>query len=264
MNTDNTAICGETLDFGPCAMLGNYDENAVFSSIDEYGRYAFGSQGKIAQWNMARLADCLVPLLITVGAQDLTKKEQEQVALTKVETLIHQYTGKFELAYFTMYAKKLGMSDVTSSNKSLISDLLVIMQTKKLDYTQTFLLLTQSLTDSSKAKELKGVLGDWYSAWLVILENSNIITAQAQSLMSQYNPVVIPRNHHVEAILTRCENAIANDVSGEKDTIKSVINSIVDEFLCVLRTPYQEITATKNYQDTPNDGDRYYQTFCGT
>ena len=89
MNTDNTAICGETLDFGPCAMLGKYNENEVFSSIDEYGRYAFGNQGKIAQWNMARLADCLIPLLIAAGDTKLSKKEQEQQALTKVETLIH-------------------------------------------------------------------------------------------------------------------------------------------------------------------------------
>ncbi len=272
MNTDNTAICGETLDFGPCAMLGSYNENEVFSSIDEYARYAFGNQGKIAQWNMARLADCLIPLLIAASDKKLTDQEQEQQTLTKVETLIHQYTDKFDVAYFTMYGKKLGMIDVTLKNKSLISDLLAMMQTQKLDYTQTFLQLTQSLTDETKAQELKSKLGDWYQDWLVALrqesaqlENSQLESyQQAQNLMRENNPVVIPRNHHVEAILTSCEDAIINDSTCTNDSKQDIINDIVGEFLRVLSSPYQEIEGTKNYQDIPDDGDRYYQTFCGT
>ncbi|MDX2370882.1 MAG: protein adenylyltransferase SelO family protein, partial [Colwellia sp.] len=272
MNTDNTAICGETLDFGPCAMLGEYNENKVFSSIDEYGRYAFGNQAKIAQWNMARLADCLIPLLIEASDKKLTKEEQEQQALTKVEALIHQYTDQFDVAYFTMYGKKLGIKNTALNNKSLISELLTLMQTQKLDYTQTFLQLTQSLTDDVKAQELQSKLGDWYKAWLVVLRQEEPKQEspqqnsyqQAQNLMKKNNPVVIPRNHHIEAVLEFCENAIANDLSCMKNSTKEVITDTVNEFLRVLRSPYQEIEATNKYQELPKDGDRYYQTYCGT
>lgn len=280
MNTDNTAICGETLDFGPCAMLGVYDENKVFSSIDEYGRYAFGNQGKIAQWNMARLADCLMPLLTDTSDKQLTEEEQEEreeQALTQVEALINQYTDQFDVAYFTMYGKKLGLTNLGENNtalnnKLLISDLLRLMQTQKLDYTQTFSQLTQSLSDEVIAQELESKLGDWYQRWLLVLvqekpeqENHQQKSYQnAQDLMRKNNPVVIPRNHHIEAILDVCETVIANDLSCTKNSTKEVITNTVDDFLQVLRSPYREIEATAKYQELPGDGDRYYQTYCGT
>ena len=266
MNTDNTAICGETIDFGPCAMMGTYDEKAVFSSIDEYGRYAFGNQGNIGQWNMARLADCLLPLLIEFtdeNGSDTTSSEKakEQRALEKVESVIHQYTSKFDEAYYVMYAKKLGMNEV---NTTLINDLLAIMQAQSLDYTQTFLLLTKSLANSIKEEELIRKLGDWYKAWVATLKQYKITKQAAEELMIKNNPVVIPRNHHVEALLARCEQAITDKSNQDAAKKQVVIADIVDEFLHVLRSPYQEIDATKNYQDKPEDNDQYYQTFCGT
>jgi len=207
----------------------------------------------------------------------LPEEEQEQQVLTKVEALIHQYTDKFDEAYFTMYGKKLGImnqgkNNTALNNKSLISDLLTIMQTKKLDYTQTFLHLTQSLTDDVKAQELESKLGDWYQTWLVALELEEPKQEspkqnryqQAQKLMIKNNPVVIPRNHHVEAILDACENAIANDLSCIDNSKKEVINNTINEFLEVLRSPYQETAATKKYQELSGSGDSYYQTFCGT
>jgi uncharacterized protein YdiU (UPF0061 family) len=272
MNTDNTAISGETIDFGPCAMLGVYDEEQVFSSIDEYGRYAFGKQGRIAHWNMARLADCLLPLLIEAGDKQLGEDEQEQQAITKVEALIHQYTDEYEEAYFTMYAKKLGLNTIEESNKTLINDLLTLMKTKKLDYTQTFLHLTESLTDNEKSEKLKSDFGEWYSAWVAALEqqepekkgNEKIRFQIAEQLMRKNNPVVIPRNHHVEAILNSCENALANDLSTVTSSQKTLISNMVEEFLEVLRSPYKEMEATKKYQETSSESDKYYQTFCGT
>ena len=271
MNTDNTAICGETLDFGPCAMLGEYDVNKVYSSIDEYGRYAFGNQGKIAHWNMARLADCLIPLLLDSSDKELTKSEQEHEALTKVEALIHQYSDKFDAAYFTMYSKKLGMSTFDNNNKVLINDLLTIMQTKSLDYTQTFLQLTQSLTDEISAKEMNNKLGDWYQTWILALGQEELNQEyepqnryqQAQDLMKVNNPVVIPRNHHVEAILEYCENIIGHEPESINNTTKEKVAKAVEDFLEVLRSPYQKIEATKKYQDVSGD-EKYYQTFCGT
>ncbi len=271
--------------FGPCAMLGSYDENAVFSSIDKYGRYAFGQQGKITQWNMARLADCLLPLLLEFSHEE-GDSSKEQQALEKVAAVIHQYNAKFETAYYAMYTNKLGLEAVNSDNNALIDSLLAIMQSKGLDYTQTFHRLTQSLTDFVKAEALKSELGDWYETWLCALNNANVqqkvntqgktniqdkVNTQgkvnaAQSLMSKNNPVVIPRNHHVEVILVRCEEAIADNLAdnSQQRAVNDDINCIVDEFFEVLRSPYQELESTKIFQDTPKDGDRYYQTFCGT
>lgn len=276
MNTDNTVICGETIDFGPCAMMGKYDEKAVFSSIDEYGRYAFGNQGKIAQWNMARLADCLLPLLLAcnpeLNEESDGKNEQELHALAQVETVIHQYSVKFEEAYYQMYNNKLGLATVSVENKGLVDDFLSIMQTQALDYTQTFHQLTLSLTDVNLAEKLKNELGAWYQLWLSALSNAELEQSvgnveqnsfkKAQGLMKQNNPVVIPRNHHVEQILASCEAIIADD--SPQLSAASSINMIVGEFLRVLRSPYHEIETTKDYQDTPEDDDKYYQTFCGT
>ena len=274
MNTDNTAICGETIDFGPCAMLGVYDESRVFSSIDEYGRYAFGNQGKIAHWNMARLADCLMPLLIDIADENLTKNEKEQQALNKVEQLIHQYSQKFDKAYFTMYGEKLGISN-GHVNKSLINDLLTVMKTQNLDYTDTFLQLTKSLTNEKVAQEMKSSLGDWHQQWLEVLAQENAEHSDSQrntqqhyslalSLMEKSNPVVIPRNHHVEAILEFCETSIGHDPSVINDSTREIINNKVNEFIEVLQSPYKEISATSKYQETSEDSDKYYQTFCGT
>jgi len=241
-------------------MLGNYDENAVFSSIDEYSRYAFGNQGKIAQWNMARLADSLLPLLTSMSDNKSAKNEQ---ALTQVETVIHQFSDKFDSAYFSMYSNKIGLTEVNSTIKSLINELLAIMQTERLDYTQTFHALTLSLTDNVIVTELKEKLGDWINEWLAVLEKSALNIEQAQQLMKENNPIVIPRNHHVEALLTQCEDSIATK---DKTSILSTgkAGQLVNEFLTVLRSPYDEIDATKKYQDAPKDNDQYYQTFCGT
>ncbi len=271
MNTDNTAICGETIDFGPCAMMGVYHEDAVFSSIDEYGRYAFGSQGKIGQWNMARLADCLLLLLTeskdskeikhSDNAADLKHKQQ---ALKKMEFIIHQYPDKFEQAYYAMFAAKLGMNDIKVADRTLIDELLAIMQSNNLDYTQTFYFLTLTLSNHNQKDMLHNALHHWYDIWSTQLKTLKISIQEAEALMVKNNPVVIPRNHHVEAILERCEsslNALSNESSANK---RNVIAELVNEFLHVLRSPYQEIAATKNYQDTPKDNDKYYQTFCGT
>lgn len=271
MNTDNTAIFGETIDFGPCAMMGRYDEKAVFSSIDEYGRYAFGNQGKISQWNMARLADCLLFLLsecqAEVNDETSSEKMQQQQALEKIEVVIHQFTEKFDKSYYTMYMNKLGMGEMNSDIKLLIDDLLSLMQAQGLDYIQTFHRLTQSLIDTEKAEEAKAELGSWYEAWMLALEKSTLSPQhnnieKAHTLMTKNNPVVIPRNHHMEAILTRCENAIEGESSLEHT--KDVMDSIVGNFIEVLRSPYHELENTLNYQDTSQDNDQYYQTFCGT
>ncbi|MEW6999250.1 YdiU family protein [Colwelliaceae bacterium BS250] len=240
MNTDNTAISGETIDFGPCAMMGTYHKDTVFSSIDRNGRYAYGNQAKIAQWNMARLAEALLPLI---------DSEQDK-AVALVEPLIHQFSEKFEQAYFAMYANKLGIEHYNDSDTELIVELLDIMQTKQLDYTQTFNQLTDSLTQADIKNSMATSLGDWYQTWLSRLQSLNSDMTQIQSLMRHSNPVVIPRNHHIENVLQQCEQ------SGDFSSAEKIIK--------VLASPYAVIAETANYQDAATDGDNSYQTFCGT
>ena len=121
-------------------------------------------------------------------------------------------------------------------------------------------------------EELKNNLGDWYSSWLAVLEqdepeqkgNPKIKYQIAEQLMRKNNPIVIPRNHHVEAVLESCENALMSDLSAVTNSQKAFINSTVEEFLEVLRSPYQEVEATKKYQEPSGESDKYYRTFCGT
>jgi uncharacterized protein YdiU (UPF0061 family) len=240
MNTDNIAISGETIDFGPCAMMGAYHPSTVYSSIDTQGRYAFGNQPNIAIWNITRLAECLLPLI----------NSDEKEAIARVEPLLISFNERFEKAYFSMLGSKLGITTVTQDDQTLIQELLEIMQTQKLDYTQTFIDLTLSLALDVDSKPLKKTLGDWFNKWENRLNNSSCSLQAAQSLMNQNNPIVIPRNHHVEAILKSCEE--------NGDT------RAADDFLAVLRSPYKELTNTKQYQSMPSDGDAGYHTFCGT
>jgi len=240
MNTDNTAISGETIDFGPCAMMSHYHSGTVFSSIDKQGRYAFGNQPHIAQWNMARLAECLLLLV----------DSNQEKALEKIEPLIIAFTDKFESAYFTMLANKLGFNEVTKKDHGFINILLEIMQKQELDYTNTFVKLTTSLNDADTQNSLKEQLGDWYNNWLKLLEDKNQNNQAAKTLMEKNNPLIIPRNHHVETVLAEYE------ASGQ--------STIIDRFLKVLASPYKQLNDTCEFQGSPKDGDHQYRTFCGT
>ena len=240
MNTDNVAISGETIDFGPCAMIGIYDPHTVYSSIDTKGRYAFGNQPNITLWNMTRLAECLLPLI----------SNDEKAAIAIVEPLLMQFSQQFEHAYFKMLANKLGLTEIAPSDQIFIAELLEIMKNKRLDYTQLFTDLTQSLDDDNLAHKLKDKLGDWYDRWKVYSGDSQENMNIAKALMQTNNPIVIPRNHHVEKVLKACEETGNTQAA--------------DDFLTVLRSPYNEIANTIHYQDVPMDDDRNYCTFCGT
>ncbi|MEW8586955.1 MAG: protein adenylyltransferase SelO family protein, partial [Candidatus Thiodiazotropha sp.] len=155
MNTDNTAISGETIDFGPCAMMGTYSPKTVFSSIDRDGRYAFGNQPAIAQWNMARFAETLLPLI------DKNEKQAIETLGARVET----FSSLFKQRYLQMMASKLGLSKLTSAEKALILALLDRLERKRLDYTTSFDRLTRSLSSQSVAQQLIDELADWYADW---------------------------------------------------------------------------------------------------
>lgn len=241
MNTDNTAISGETIDYGPCAMMNAYHPETVFSSIDRNSRYAFGKQISIMQWNMTRLAETLLPLV----------DSDEDDAVEKIEPLLTQFHQDLQQGYLTMMAAKLGIDGPAAGDGKLINDLITLMKEQKLDYTQTFTALTASLTDSLNGspieKPLTDVLNEWLPRWNTRIEP---FKTAAHQLMMSTNPVVIPRNHHVEALLDSCQET--GDLTA------------LTKFLAVLRQPYTEIADTKDYQDGPVDGDKNYHTYCGT
>ncbi|WP_169712438.1 protein adenylyltransferase SelO [Cognaticolwellia mytili] len=244
MNTDNTAISGETIDYGPCAMMNHYHHDTVFSSIDRDARYAFGNQSQIIQWNMARLADCLLPLV----------DEGEDIALAKITPLLQQFANDLQYGYFEMMGNKLGIAELVEGDIELVNDLLAIMQKQQLDYTQYFVALAESLTQeevdnfiehAAEAEPSEQEL--WLTRWYSRISD-DVVAAKA--LMEKTNPLVIPRNHHVERVLAISEET--GDLSA------------LHEFLAVLQQPYDNSANTKLYQDAPSDGDENYHTFCGT
>lgn len=240
MNTDNTSISGDTIDYGPCAMMGVYDPHSVYSSIDVDGRYAFGNQPEIAHWNMLRFAECLLPLI----------DSDEDKAVNKVVPLFSAFPNRFEEAFRVMMATKLGLTSVKSEDQKLISSLLTRLKESKMDYTVSFHILSKSLTAKTSASQMHDKLGDWFDHWQSRLNDQGATYEEVQQLMRQYNPVVIPRNHHVEAVIQECEE------TGEASSVESLLH--------ILRSPYQELPETASYQDPPSDGDEDYQTFCGT
>jgi len=234
MNTDNTALSGETIDFGPCAMLGDYHPKTVYSSIDHYGRYAFGNQSRILKWNLARLAESLLPLV----------HENRQKGISAIEDIFNQYDRRFNEAYIQMMGRKIGID--SGPSHALVETLLQQMQDRAMDYTQTFHRLTQATESEWIFNELKTELGSWMDQWKDRLSSLD----EGRQIMAKANPLVIPRNHHMERVLSECEHQMSPEPA-----IK---------FLQVIKSPYHDSADTPLYQDTPFDKDRNYKTFCGT
>jgi len=251
MNTDNTSINGETIDFGPCAMLGAYNPRTVFSSIDHQGRYAFGNQANIAHWNMTRFAECLLQLLDKdSGDGDEAQIDVQQLA--QIQTLIDGFPERFQSVYLQMMSEKLGLPNTSNINehKTLIDDLLQRLTERKLDYTITFDRLTKSLTCAQTQTQLKEELGEVFESWLTQVMQQNDTIKNTQTLMRRQNPCVIPRNHQLERVLKECE--------------QTGLNLAALTLLGVLRKPYEESDKTRNFQAADDNYDSDYQTFCGT
>ncbi|TKB45577.1 protein adenylyltransferase SelO [Thalassotalea mangrovi] len=264
MNTDNTAISGETIDYGPCAMMGDYHPGTVYSSIDSQGRYAYGNQMNIAIWNMARLAESLLPLLA----------DDQQQAINLAETSIGQLVDDFSVAYRQMLVSKLGIEQANADTGPLIESLLSIMQEKELDYTQTFHSLTKFIERGELSEGLTQALHPWLGKWLTALgvaevtEDNNMFARigdargeqlkRAVTTMKAMNPVLIPRNHHVETTLDMYQDAMLTGENWQQAETR------LQQFLIALRSPYQQTEYTGQFQDAAADKDKGYRTFCGT
>ena len=238
MNTDNMTISGETIDYGPCAFMDDYDPATVFSSIDHQGRYAYGNQPYIGGWNLARLAECLIPLL---------HDDQEQ-ALKLAQEAISEFNQLYHANWFAGMRAKLGIFNDEKEDESLIEDLLKLMHEHSADYTNTFRALTFDTREDSalfKSEEFN----QWEKLWLARLDKQDETKEDSQQLMRNSNPAVIPRNLRVEESL---DAAVNGDYS------------VMERLLDVLANPYAHSNEQAEYCTLPMDSDGSYQTFCGT
>ena len=236
MNTDNMAISGETIDYGPCAFMDQYDPKTVFSSIDKFGRYAFSNQPPITKWNLARFAECLIPLI----------DKDEDTAIKIATELIDNFQNIYEEKWLNMMRDKLGLFGDDKNDQTLINKLLDWMKSNNADYTNTFChLMGVELDDEIyKNDDFK----DWYNEWQKRLKLNNSSDKHLE-LMKKNNPVVIPRNHKVEEALTDADK-------GNLETMNM--------FLKILSNPYSVQENIIEFQKPAPISDEKYQTFCGT
>ena len=237
MNTDNMTISGETIDYGPCAFMDTYDPKTVFSSIDHTGRYAYCNQPAITKWNLARFAECLIPLI----------NEDKDKAIELATESINSFEKRYEEKWMNMMRRKLGIFDIEFNDKFLILDLLTWMHDKKADYTNTFCHLMDLEPKEDKLYADKDFI-NWKKRWKNRLGKISNLSEKSKILMRNNNPLVIPRNHKVEEALLSAEH-------GDLEPI--------NKFLEILKKPYKENKEIIDYQ-VPSVSNIKYQTFCGT
>tara|TARA_Y100000746_G_scaffold213604_1_gene206284 strand:- start:181 stop:1632 length:1452 start_codon:yes stop_codon:yes gene_type:complete len=238
MNTDNMAISGETIDYGPCAFMDTYDPQTVFSSIDQFGRYSYSNQPNITKWNLARFAECLIPLI------DPNKDKAIEIA---TET-INNFDKNYEIKWINMMRDKLGLFGQDPKDLVLILDLLTWMHKNKADYTNTFCVLMNENVQKNKIYEDENFI-IWKKRWEERLKLNNNNPEKFLKLMRSVNPLIIPRNHKVEEALEAANN---NDLSPLIKLIK------------ILEKPYDKQQENIDYQSPAPLGNKKYQTFCGT
>ena len=246
MNTDNASIAGETIDYGPCAFMDAYDPATVFSSIDHLGRYAYGNQPRIAQWNLARLAEALLPLL---GAD-------KDPALAAAQEALAAFGPRFEAAYLGGLRRKLGLIAACEGDTALVQDLLELMARSGADFTLTFRRLCDAAAGPEGDAAVRALFADagtydaWAARWRQRLMEDSREPAARGAAMRAVNPAFIPRNHLVEAALA---------AATERQDLGPF-----EELLEVVTRPYEDRPGLERYAWPPGPGERVHQTFCGT
>ena len=234
MNTDNMTISGETIDYGPCAFMEAFDPATVYSSIDTGGRYAYGNQPVVAEWNLARFAEALLPLL---------HDEQEQAVALAVDSL-GAFGAQYSAAWSAGMLSKLGLTSI-DTDASLISDLLTQLAQSHLDYTSFFVALGAAARgDAEPARELfldLAAFDAWLDRWRALAPDAD--------LMDRVNPVYIPRNHLVE-------EALGAATDGDLEPLGVLLEAISD--------PFRRRAGLERYAEPAPVDFGAYQTFCGT
>ena len=247
MNTDNMSVAGETIDYGPCAFMDAYDPGTVFSSIDQFGRYAYANQPSIAAWNLARLAECLLPLL----------SADEDDAVAQAQEALGEFTGLFNAAYVGGLRRKLGLARVEEGDLALAQQLLGIMTEAKADFTLTFRRLCDAAADPAADAQVAALFGDhagffedWAIRWRQRLSSETRTPEERSAAMKSANPLFIPRNHRVEAVIAAA--------------IDRQDYAPFEELLTVLAAPFEDRPEFAAYADPPPAEQRVYRTYCGT
>jgi uncharacterized protein YdiU (UPF0061 family) len=240
MNTDNMSICGETIDYGPCAFMNSYDPATVFSSIDTQGRYAFDNQAKIAHWNLYRFAEALLPII----------HENQNKGIAAVTEQLEKFPGKFLECWLNGMRKKLGLFNHEANDLKLAEDLLIYMQRNKADYTNTFRALGKDAIKEMPIYRDSG-FKDWQQQWQARLSRQAQTMKQSLSLMDESNPAIIPRNHLVEEALA---------AAVDKNDLK-----LFELLLSATASPYNPENIYTRFMQPPEPNfDSHYKTFCGT
>jgi uncharacterized protein YdiU (UPF0061 family) len=244
MNTDNTSIAGETIDYGPCAFMDAYHPSAVFSSIDEAGRYAYANQPRIAHWNLARFAETLLPLL----------DDTEDAAVDRAGEALAQFSPRLEATLNAGFRAKLGLAQARDGDIDLVSDLLAVMASEGADFTLTFRRLARAgegedeafLSLFAGADATRG----WLARYRARLAQEPSTAGERRRAMDAENPVYIPRNHLIEACIQAA--------TAEADF------KLFDDLVEVLSHPFEERDGLERFAAPPEEHERVLQTFCGT
>lgn len=247
MNTDNMLLCGETIDYGPCAFMDAFNPEQVYSSIDHQGRYAYRNQPGIAHWNLSRLAQSVLPLL----------HDDEEQAVALAQAAIDAYPGRFLDAHSAGLARKLGLAALAEEDTALVEDLFAAMAEHRLDFTLTFRRLADLAgerpdADGSVAAlfEFPDALAPWLARWRERAAREQGSPAQRQAGMYRANPALIPRNHLVEQALAAAHH----------EPNFATFHRLVD----VLARPYQYSAELADFARPPQPEEEVRQTFCGT
>jgi len=241
MNTDNCSIAGETIDYGPCAFMDVYKPDTVFSSIDHGGRYAYVNQPRIAHWNLARFGETLLPLF----------DEDSDKALAIANEVLATFQARYGAALMAGMRRKLGLSTEDEGDAALAQELLNAMAEAGTDFTKTFRALDPESDDKVRPLFAEPAKYDaWAARWRERLAREPQDAATRRASMHSVNPVYIPRNHRVEAVLAA---AIEHDDYGP-----------LEEFLAVLARPFEERAEFADYAEPASTDQGGYRTFCGT
>lgn len=239
MNTDNMTVSGETIDYGPCAFMNQYDPKTVFSSIDVNGRYAYENQPGIGEWNLARFAEALLPLF----------QEDSEKAVATAQHALGNYAKLYWGYWLSGMRKKLGLAIEKEEDESLVKELLQLMENHEADFTNTFRLLTLNDQDNSELFTSRG-FREWKKKWKERQTAELNTKKEMEALMKENNPFIIPRNHLVEEAL---------EAAVEKQDY-SVMNQLLD----ILSRPYDYNQIQEKYFLPPNPSDEPFVTYCGT
>ena len=248
MNTDNTSISGETIDYGPCAFMEAYDPATVFSAIDRNGRYAYGNQPGVMVWNLSRLAETLLPLMAD-------EEGSHEAALAAAYEVLNGFSHAFEAAHLDGMRRKLGLTTAQDGDADLLHDLLQRMAANAADFTLTFRRLADAVALADNAPlhsifEHPAALDEWSIRWRERLATEAVSAGERAAAMRCSNPLYIPRNHLVQEVID------AAVLRQDMQPFETLLN--------VLANPYEERAGLEHFATPALPEERVTQTFCGT